>query len=54
MTAIVFAVLIAFSRLYVGVHFLSDVIVGMIIGLLSSFIVSKVDKHLCSKNKKEI
>ena len=53
-TAIVFAVLIAFSRLYVGVHFLSDVIVGMIIGLLSSFIVSKVDKHLCSKNKKEI
>lgn len=53
-TAIVFAVLIAFSRLYVGVHFLSDVIVGMIIGLLSSFIVSKVDKHICSKNKKEI
>lgn len=34
---VVLAFLIAFSRLYVGVHYPSDVIVGIIIGCLCSF-----------------
>ncbi len=36
--ACILAFLIAFSRLYVGVHFPSDVIVGAIIGALSAWI----------------
>ena len=30
---ILFALLVAFSRLYLGVHYLSDVIFGIILGL---------------------
>jgi len=38
---IIFATLIAFSRVYLGLHFLSDVIIGGLIGyLLGSFIIS--------------
>lgn len=36
--ACILAVLIAFSRLYIGVHFPSDVIVGAVIGACSAFI----------------
>lgn len=31
---IVFAILVSFSRLYVGIHYLSDVLAGALIGLL--------------------
>lgn len=37
--AIVLALLIAFSRLYVGVHYPSDVLGGLIIGVTGSWIV---------------
>jgi undecaprenyl-diphosphatase len=36
---IVFACLVAFSRVYLGLHFLSDVILGAVIGYLIGFVV---------------
>ncbi len=44
---IVFAVLVAFSRVYFGVHFLSDVILGGILGYLIGMFVIKLEE----KNK---
>ena len=41
---IVFAVLIAFSRVYFGLHFMSDVIVGGLIGYVLGMIVVKLEK----------
>ena len=43
--ALILAILIAISRLYVGVHYPTDVLVGVAIGLLGSFIIC----HLCSQ-----
>ena len=40
---IVFAGLVAFSRVYFGLHFLSDVLVGGAIGYLVGFIVMKTE-----------
>lgn len=42
--ALILAILIGFSRLYVGVHFPTDVFVGCLVGCLSSYVVYKVDK----------
>ncbi len=42
---IIFAVLIAFSRVYFGLHFLSDVIAGSLIGYLLGMIIVKVEKE---------
>ena len=36
--AIAYAVLLAFSRLYVGVHYPTDVIAGIVLGIATSFI----------------
>src|SRR3989338_11601160 len=41
---IVFAFLVAFSRVYFGLHFLSDVIVGGILGYLIGALVIKLEK----------
>lgn len=38
---IVFACLVAFSRVYLGLHFLSDIIAGAIIGYLMGYFVVK-------------
>ena len=48
---VVFAVLVAFSRVYFGLHFMSDVIVGGLIGyLIGMFIVQyEEDKRLGKK-----
>ena len=40
-----FALLIAFSRIYFGVHFVSDVIFGGVIGYLIGTIVVKLEKE---------
>jgi undecaprenyl-diphosphatase len=45
-TALVFAALMGLSRLYVGVHFPTDVLVGALIGVLSAWIVYKGKKML--------
>lgn len=42
---IAFAVLVAFSRIYFGLHFLSDVIVGGVIGFLLGLVVIKIEKQ---------
>ena len=42
---IAFASLVAFSRVYFGLHFLSDIIVGGFIGYLCGVIVVKVEKE---------
>lgn len=39
--AIILAVLIAFSRLYIGVHYPTDVLAGMITGIAIGYFVSK-------------
>jgi len=45
-TALLCAVLMGVSRLYVGVHFPSDVLVGALVGILSARIVHKGKKML--------
>jgi undecaprenyl-diphosphatase len=44
--AIILAVLIALSRLYVGIHYPSDVLVGAITGILIAKIVSYGARHI--------
>ena len=48
--ALVLALLISFSRLYVGVHFPTDVLAGALVGMLSAWIVYK-GKKLLSHSK---
>ena len=47
---IVLAVLIAFSRLYLYVHFPTDIIAGIIIGILSGILSNKLTKRECKKS----
>ena len=49
--AIVLAALIAWSRLYVAVHFPSDVIVGILIGLACSVIAVWLTQKWFSRKK---
>lgn len=48
----VLAGLIAFSRLYLGVHFPTDIIVGIILGLSCSFISVFVGRKILGNNAK--
>ena len=43
---IIFAVLIAFSRIYVGVHYPFDVLAGIILGLFGAFVVNKYKDNI--------
>jgi undecaprenyl-diphosphatase len=56
---IAFAAVIAFSRIYTGVHYPLDVVFGAIVGTISALLVLKIgdkfleDKisHVCLKDK---
>lgn len=50
--AFVVAALIAFSRMYLFVHFPTDIITGMIIGISSAIIVNHIMNKRFQKNKK--
>ena len=42
----ILGILVALSRLYVGVHFPTDVLMGALVGMLSAWIVCKGKKML--------
>jgi len=42
---VIFALLIVFSRIYFGYHFVSDVIAGALIGYFSGFVFLKLWKR---------
>ena len=42
---VIFASLVAFSRVYFGLHFLSDIIVGGLIGYIIGIIIVKIEKE---------
>lgn len=50
--AIILAALIAVSRLYLYVHFPSDVIVGTLLGILFGILAPRIADYICSKLKK--
>jgi undecaprenyl-diphosphatase len=43
--AIVWALLVVFSRLYLGAHYLSDLMVGIFVGLSSSMLIDSLFTH---------
>lgn len=43
--ALILAAMIAFSRLYVGVHYPTDVLGGILVGCLGSYIIWKIYLH---------
>ncbi len=51
--ALVLAVLISLSRLYVGVHYPSDVLVGMVNGIWISFLAEWIYEKLSGRKEKQ-
>ena len=51
--ALAAAVLVAYSRVYLGVHYWSDIIAGAVIGSLAAYAVEKVFSHYEKKGKKK-
>lgn len=47
----ILATLMGFSRMYVGVHFLSDVTVGAVIGVISGLSADRMVKMIAAKRK---
>lgn len=50
--ALVLAVLISLSRLYVGVHYPTDILGGFVIGLLGSWIIDRLNQHISQPMEK--
>lgn len=48
----VYPLIVVYSRMYLGVHYPSDILTGTIVGLLFGFIVFKIfDKHFFAKDE---
>jgi undecaprenyl-diphosphatase len=50
---LIFAFLISYSRIYVGVHYPLDVFGGMIIGAVFGYISAKTFTYVLNHNKKQ-
>ncbi|GMQ56685.1 phosphatase PAP2 family protein [Vallitalea sediminicola] len=50
----VFAVIIAFSRIYLGLHYFSDVVGGMVLGIVLAYWVDRVEKKLIPVKKQKL
>lgn len=46
-------IVICFSRMYMGVHYLSDILLGILVGIVSSFVANKLVRKNKSHNKSE-
>ena len=53
-TAVIFAMLLCFSRVYLGVHYISDVLVGIVIGALLAVVYYKIFPIFEKKWKKMV
>lgn len=49
--AIILAIIIGFSRVYLTVHYPSDVIAGMVLGIISALITIYAYSKYCKRNK---
>lgn len=45
----IWAIVVAYSRIYLGVHYPGDILVGMMLGLLSGYLGFSLSKKLSSK-----
>lgn len=52
--AIILAAMIALSRLYVGVHYPTDIFGGFVVGLISSFVAYRIVKSVMQKREKKL
>lgn len=53
-TAIAFIIILGFSRIYLGMHYPSDVLAGVVVGIVSGIIVILIDKQIVFSKKKNI
>ena len=52
--AIILACMIAFSRLYLGVHYPTDVLAGLLVGLLASVLAIWIVRRFCENKKQTV
>lgn len=53
-TAIIFIILLGFSRVYAGMHYPSDILAGGVVGIISGIIVIWIDGQVIFSEKKKI
>ena len=50
--ALISAILISYSRVYLGVHYWSDILAGAVLGSTVTYVTARVIRHLESRNNK--